>query len=134
MFIYLCACFLISFIYFVILFFLTSFFFFNFLFFFFFFFFFQAEDGIRDGHVTGVQTCALPISSRDAAALRFSSANSLASASACDRASVRRVVEPAICSASRAFSSSTVAARRSISVIELRSSPKIGRASCRERV
>src|SRR5690625_3223221 len=23
--------------------------------------FFQAEDGIRDGHVTGVQTCALPI-------------------------------------------------------------------------
>src|SRR5690606_41139322 len=29
------------------------------------FFFFQAEDGIRDFHVTGVQTCALPIS-RDA--------------------------------------------------------------------
>src|SRR5690348_18062061 len=28
----------------------------------FFFFFFQAEDGIRDGRVTGVQTCALPIS------------------------------------------------------------------------
>src|SRR5690606_36940977 len=26
-------------------------------------FFFQAEDGIRDFHVTGVQTCALPISS-----------------------------------------------------------------------
>src|SRR5690606_39363905 len=31
------------------------------LYFFFFFFFFQAEDGIRDFHVTGVQTCALPI-------------------------------------------------------------------------
>src|SRR6266511_2624564 len=29
---------------------------------FFFFSFFQAEDGIRDFHVTGVQTCALPIS------------------------------------------------------------------------
>src|SRR5207248_8836509 len=28
----------------------------------FFFFFFQAEDGIRDRTVTGVQTCALPIS------------------------------------------------------------------------
>src|SRR5699024_11580699 len=27
-----------------------------------FFFFFQAEDGIRDRNVTGVQTCALPIS------------------------------------------------------------------------
>src|SRR5690606_41080135 len=26
-----------------------------------FLFFFQAEDGIRDFHVTGVQTCALPI-------------------------------------------------------------------------
>src|SRR5258708_97826 len=30
----------------------------------FFFFFFQAEDGIRDDLVTGVQTCALPISRR----------------------------------------------------------------------
>src|SRR5438093_7677744 len=35
-----------------------------FFFFFFFFFFFQAEDGIRDWSVTGVQTCALPISPR----------------------------------------------------------------------
>src|SRR5689334_24701037 len=33
-------------------------------FFVFVFFFFQAEDGIRDGTVTGVQTCALPISPR----------------------------------------------------------------------
>src|SRR5207248_4716996 len=32
----------------------------------FFFFFFQAEDGIRDRTVTGVQTCALPISSPSA--------------------------------------------------------------------
>src|SRR3989449_4865819 len=32
-----------------------------------FFFFFQAEDGIRDVAVTGVQTCALPISLRRAA-------------------------------------------------------------------
>src|SRR6478752_8224862 len=30
----------------------------------FYFFFFQAEDGIRDVAVTGVQTCALPISER----------------------------------------------------------------------
>src|SRR5439155_3616746 len=34
------------------------------------FFFFQAEDGIRDGHVTGVQTCALPISSVSPASAR----------------------------------------------------------------
>src|SRR5207253_8176738 len=36
---------------------------------------FQAEDGIRDGHVTGVQTCALPIlfspASRDALCAKF---------------------------------------------------------------
>src|SRR5256885_8574102 len=32
------------------------------------FFFFQAEDGIRDYKVTGVQTCALPISCRTASA------------------------------------------------------------------
>src|SRR2546430_6361510 len=32
-----------------------------------FFFFFQAEDGIRDLTVTGVQTCALPISCNDSA-------------------------------------------------------------------
>src|SRR5689334_25291357 len=37
------------------------FFFFVFFVFFFYTFFFQAEDGIRDGTVTGVQTCALPI-------------------------------------------------------------------------
>src|SRR6267143_3262009 len=34
------------------------------------FFFFQAEDGIRDGTVTGVQTCALPISARDLSPVR----------------------------------------------------------------
>src|SRR6266540_4027168 len=35
-------------------------------FYFFCFFFFQAEDGIRDRDVTGVQTCALPICQVDA--------------------------------------------------------------------
>src|SRR5690348_17408955 len=39
------------------------------------FFFFQAEDGIRDGRVTGVQTCALPIST-DAELVMFAQANS----------------------------------------------------------
>src|SRR5258708_16696753 len=36
-----------------------------------FFFFFQAEDGIRDDLVTGVQTCALPIYQRQAQLLRY---------------------------------------------------------------
>src|SRR5256885_4721644 len=37
----------------------------------FFFFFFQAEDGIRDYKVTGVQTCALPIFAKAAASRRL---------------------------------------------------------------
>src|SRR3712207_8754913 len=37
-------------------------------------FFFQAEDGIRDIGVTGVQTCALPISSRCRAGPAFAAA------------------------------------------------------------
>src|SRR5699024_11311538 len=40
-------------------------------------FFFQAEDGIRDRNVTGVQTCALPISSPN----RFINANTSGSVS-----------------------------------------------------
>src|SRR6266700_3041741 len=36
-----------------------------------FFFFFQAEDGIRDFHVTGVQTCALPISAFPASPVEY---------------------------------------------------------------
>src|SRR5476649_3005414 len=35
------------------------------------FFFFQAEDGIRDHCVTGVQTCALPICRRNCPAARL---------------------------------------------------------------
>src|SRR5258707_10906326 len=45
------------------------------------FFFFQAEDGIRDIGVTGVQTCALPISLRSCAA------------SSCARSSFKSVPE-----------------------------------------
>src|SRR3712207_7638043 len=40
---------------------LTIFFYICYVLYFIFFFFFQAEDGIRDIGVTGVQTCALPI-------------------------------------------------------------------------
>src|SRR5436190_9555544 len=56
LFFFFCSYFFFFFCFFVL------FFFFFFMFFFFFFFFFQAEDGIRDHCVTGVQTCALPIS------------------------------------------------------------------------
>ena len=50
---------------------LSNFFFFSF-FFCFFFFVFQAEDGIRDRDVNGVQTCALPISQHMGAVFEIS--------------------------------------------------------------
>src|SRR5207302_2121234 len=45
-----------------------------------FFFFFQAEDGIRDFHVTGVQTCALPISMVEDGKITAAQANDARSA------------------------------------------------------
>src|SRR5256886_7976711 len=62
-----------------------------------FIFFFQAEDGIRDLTVTGVQTCALPISAKGTARVRHPSAHRLSHGVA--RAGgpdpgARRVVEP----------------------------------------
>src|SRR5439155_7611845 len=46
------------------------------------YFFFQAEDGIRDGHVTGVQTCALPISDGAGTWLLLGTGGSAATATA----------------------------------------------------
>src|SRR6266513_5458209 len=43
-----------------------------------FLFFFQAEDGIRDRNVTGVQTCALPISPEERVAVLERAADLLA--------------------------------------------------------
>src|SRR6266852_2094058 len=52
-------------------------------------FFFQAEDGIRDATVTGVQTCALPISSRWPASGSTTPRTPLSSRSASSRRDVR---------------------------------------------
>src|SRR5688572_31112918 len=60
LFIFIIYCFFILLFIFFYLFIFFFFFLFSFLLYFF-FFFFQAEDGIRDLTVTGVQTCALPI-------------------------------------------------------------------------
>src|SRR2546427_6930279 len=49
----------------------------------FFFFFFQAEDGIRDLTVTGVQTCALPICLRRGASRQTEKSQSTASGACC---------------------------------------------------
>src|SRR5215510_15984160 len=56
-------------------------------------FFFQADDGIRDGHVTGVQTCALPISRCSGSNAGFGSRLSWSSsAMRCSRRSEERRV------------------------------------------
>src|SRR5256885_16330449 len=54
-----------------------------------FFFFFQAEDGIRDYKVTGVQTCALPISSPTTRATIAKSPSNLAQQIRGERAGAR---------------------------------------------
>src|SRR2546429_2864422 len=43
------------------------------------FFFFQAEDGIRDVAVTGVQTCALPISTHESWLFRSNRSSAMGS-------------------------------------------------------
>src|SRR5256886_13449523 len=83
----------------------------------FFFFFFQAEDGIRDLTVTGVQTCALPILLPHVVQYRHSTfPRQLADRieQRVGRATARRELDPYHPGAEAA--------------------DEIGRASCRERV
>src|SRR5258706_2767098 len=88
-------------------------------------FFFQAEDGIRDWSVTGVQTCALPIShgwSALARRLRSASARSAREASGGELYASRRLWPHA----------DRVAGAAPEVGAEQRCH-QIGRASCRER-
>src|SRR5438067_10589985 len=87
-------------------------------------FFFQAEDGIRDRNVTGVQTCALPIW--------------ISSISPRERSSrPRRCLRDqtiADCGLRIADLAGTAVAAVTASVLLDRQDSQIGRASCRERV
>src|SRR5256712_1818175 len=88
-------------------------------------FFFQAEDGIRDLIVTGVQTCALPICRAFAASVGLSA-----------RAALLRIeaakARPDLSRARRAAASAyRRLGRNEEAMAELK---QIGRASCRERV
>src|SRR6266542_1606854 len=56
------------------------------------FFFFQAEDGIRDATVTGVQTCALPISSSEYSSIRMPSG--CGGPEPCPRSELRMIWSP----------------------------------------
>src|SRR5258708_8159840 len=82
------------------------------------FFFFQAEDGIRDDLVTGVQTCALPICTAELG-LRLAARCTLASPTQAVFLTVPERIRAALDGASHW---SELAALR-----------QIGRASCRER-
>src|SRR5205807_4746917 len=91
-------------------------------FFFIFFFFFQAEDGIRDYKVTGVQTCALPISTP-----RAMRVNMLGLRWSRETQARWKKGQP--------HHRTTGVARTSCTVwIRGRPRREIGRASCRERV
>src|SRR5207244_8173283 len=89
-------------------------------------FFFQAEDGIRDDLVTGVQTCALPIWIRTSA-LGCSSGKQSKSARAASR-------DPFQAARTRRPSGAMLPSVGTTSTGRPVPSTKIGRASCRERV
>src|SRR3712207_7289390 len=89
-----------------------------------FFFFFQAEDGIRDIGVTGVQTCALPISTRRArmAAPGLPALLALAARRAAPPVAARR---PNLSGLARPHGARVV--------VPAHRRDQIGRAACRER-
>src|SRR5688572_32076804 len=91
---------------------------------FFFVFFFQAEDGIRDLTVTGVQTCALPI--YNVGADRYNQALSERRAAAVQAWLVAHNVTAPIATRGSGESKPVVP--------NTNPDGKIGRASCRERV
>src|SRR5256885_5025910 len=86
------------------------------------FFFFQAEDGIRDYKVTGVQTCALPIC-RDAAWLGVELA-----------AAANGGGGPRISTPGSRVSAWLVPTNEEVMIARHTQRVQIGRASCRERV
>src|SRR5438067_7403621 len=90
-------------------------------------FFFQAEDGIRDRNVTGVQTCALPIylPSEPVGPLPAAAAELAAVAIRADRAPGRLAGAPHPAAGTGADG---------LKQSRYPPKPQIGRASCRERV
>src|SRR2546422_6189405 len=88
-----------------------------------FFFFFQAEDGIRDVAVTGVQTCALPIFSRILTVSWYMRTSNRASLGV-------QSLNPLMSSPAQNVFPAPVRTR----MRQSGSTFKIGRASCRERV
>src|SRR5260370_29431006 len=90
-----------------------------------FFFFFQAEDGIRDSSVTGVQTCALPISASSRSLKTRAPGCSAISSSSCQLPCP--AIERMVTGREKYFKSLPLP-------LNFAETVKIGRASCRERV
>src|SRR5260370_29735923 len=88
-----------------------------------FFFFFQAEDGIRDSSVTGVQTCALPI---------WIEIEGIAPPFSSDQRSAMPSISIRVAMRSAKFSCETSETLKPLFCSS--STSQIGRASCRERV
>src|SRR5699024_11928202 len=91
------------------------------------FFFFQAEDGIRDRNVTGVQTCALPIS------VTARSTKRLTPPRLAKRSVVKGVIVYAANSKRVAADAMVHATLTSKRTGDVAARSEIGRASCRER-
>src|SRR5262249_60050911 len=93
----------------------------------------QAEDGIRDWSVTGVQTCALPISVRERIRERAARAWRLIAVEARDVTRRRREAARAV----RALARKHALHRRPEQAVAAADDrvgvDQIGRASCRER-
>src|SRR5207253_5279757 len=93
------------------------------------FFFFQAEDGIRDGHVTGVQTCALPICSHSKPNMVFVKHYSCLE---CEPWTYLTILD--FSHTSKAFQFTYAPDHKEYGdTLEYKLPGKIGRASCRER-
>src|SRR5690606_40727880 len=94
---------------------------------------FQAEDGIRDFHVTGVQTCALPISPAGTPEAACDIPDEAGLEDVSNPTTVVGDGTPESCTAD-AFIDAV--ARGGIITFDCGPDPvtKIGRASCRERV
>src|SRR5256885_6719002 len=87
------------------------------------FFFFQAEDGIRDYKVTGVQTCALPISGPIDHGIKFRRKDLP------DEPTIDATIHNL-----KTVERATTIGEGSVRVHTVEHVLEIGRASCRERV
>src|SRR5256885_14075669 len=99
-------------------------------------FFFQAEDGIRDYKVTGVQTCALPICRAEASSHSFGLAVRIPLGASKRNAPLVEAAMTALNvaeAAERQFKDRQQAALTTARLTEA-NAQQIGRASCRERV